>query len=64
MKHIDKEDLYELCCNSYYRFMNEIKVNHKTTQIWNTMLNTVIKHDNNMKGAVRLLHQTNVQRTN
>ena len=68
MKHIDKEDLYEVCSNSHYQFMEEVKANrcktnHKSIQIWNTMLNTIMKCDDNMRSSVRLLHQTNLQRS-
>ena len=68
MKHIDKEDLYEVCISSHYQFMEEVKANryrtnHTSIQIWNTMLNTIMKCDDNMRSSVRLLHQTNLQRS-
>ena len=69
MKHIDSEDLYDMCFMYYYQYMNELQANRfdvkkNYTQVWDTMLNTVSKGNDNMKGSIRLLHQTNVQRTN
>jgi len=68
--NITDEDLYNLCCVNHSQFMNELKrkgINKEKnyTQVWLTMLNTVYdkKNKNNPKAAIRLLHQTNQQRT-
>ena len=70
MNNIDSGDLYTICCSERGEFLHELKVNglsgnKKYTQIWLTMLNTVYdkKNKNNHRAAVRLLHQTNQQRT-
>ena len=72
MDNITDENLYNLCCVNHSQFMNELKrkgINKEKnyTQVWDTMLNTVYdkknKNENIKKGAVRLLHQTNQQRT-
>ena len=69
LKHIDNENLYEMCVLYHFQYMNEIK-NHNYKhdkqrnyiQVWDTMMNTVRKYNDTMKGSVRLLHQTSVQR--
>ena len=68
--NITDEDLYNLCCVNHSQFMNELKrkgINKEKnyTQVWLTMLNTVYdkKNKKNPKAAIRLLHQTNQQRT-
>jgi len=68
MKYIDSEDLYETCFVNYSQYYNELtrnryNVRRNYTQIWDTMINT-IRNEKNMRMAVRLLHQTNVQRNN
>ena len=63
VKHISNENFYNLCEMYYSQYMNEIN-NHRYNknrnyiQIWNTMINTRTRE------SIRLLHQTNVQRTN
>ena len=63
VKHISNENCYDLCEMYYSQYMNEIN-NHRYNknrnyiQIWNTMINTRTRE------SIRLLHQTNVQRTN
>ena len=72
MDHEDRNEYFEIAPNVYHQFISELKVkkiphvNKNYIQIWDTMLNTV---QNNPKihvcrGAIKLLHQTNVQRTN
>ena len=70
MDKIDSVDLYIICCSIRDEFLHELKVNgfpdnKNYTQVWLTMLTTVYdkKNKNNPKAAVRLLHQTNQQRT-
>ena len=69
IQKIDHNNLYILCYITYENYMNELKhkklniKNKKYTQIWDTMINTV-KIEKNMKKAVYLLHQTNIQRLN
>ena len=73
LNNIDSDDLYDTCLVNHGQFMNELKnkgiktTNNKGggknySQIWTTMLHTVAKYDNNSRGAVSLLHQTNQQR--
>ena len=70
MNKLDSVDLYTICCSVREEFLHELKVNclpdnKNYTQVWLTMLNTVYdkKNKNNHGAAVRLLHQTNQQRT-
>ena len=69
MDNIDSNDLYNVCCSikgEYFQELryNKLNLNKNYCQVWDTMLNTVLnkKNKNNPKPAVRLLHQTNVQR--
>ena len=69
IKHINNENLYDMCIMYYIQYMNEIKShgynrNKNYIQIWDTMINTVSKFEDTMKQSVRLLHQTNIQRIN
>ena len=72
MDHEDRNEYFEIVSNVYHQFISELKVkkiphiDKNYIQIWDTMLNTV---QNNptirvCRGAIKLLHQTNVQRTN
>jgi len=70
MDKIDSTNLYIICCSIRDEFLHELKVhglsdNKNYTQVWLTMLNTVYdkKNKNNPKASIRLLHQTNQQRT-
>ena len=71
MDHETENEYFELAQNIYHQFISELKLKnipHKDKnyiQVWNTMLNTV---ENNPKvgvcrGAIKLLHQTSVQRS-
>lgn len=69
MNNIDSSELYNVCCSIKGEYFQEIKnkkidLNKNYCQVWDTMLKTVLnkKNNNNPKSAVRLLHQTNVQR--
>lgn len=73
MNNIDSNDLYNVCCSikgeyfqelRYNNFNKKIDSNKNYCQVWDTMLKSVLnkKNKNNPKSAVRLLHQTNVQR--
>ena len=62
LKHIDNKNFYDLCEMYYSQYMNEINnhdynKNRNYIQIWDTMINTGTRE------SIRLLHQTNVQRT-
>jgi hypothetical protein len=67
IKNIDREDLYLIRISIYSQFLSEMNTKgfkmKRYIQVWDTMINTV-KSEETMKGAVRLLHQTNVQRNN
>ena len=62
IKHINNENFNDLCEMYYSQYMNEINnhgynKNRNYIQIWDTMINTGTRE------SIRLLHQTNVQRT-
>ena len=67
-KNINNKDLTNLCHSIYGQYMNELKgrdlsmKNNNYIQIWTTMLNTV-KRGNHTRMAIKLLHQTNLQRS-
>ncbi len=69
MKQINSDDLYNICFTNYYQYMQELKTNKLNmnnknyVQIWDTMLNTVKKGEK-INMAIRMLHQTNIQRKN
>ena len=68
MENIKANDLYLLCETVHGQFLSELNgnnlnTNNKTyTQVWITMVNTV-KKGNKSRAAIRLLHQTNCQRS-
>lgn len=73
MKNINSEDLYNTCCSVYGEYITELKSkglsisdkkgrNKNYIQVWITLLNTVKKGEVE-KQAVRILHQTNCQRS-
>ena len=67
--NINKPDLFLLCLSTYNEYIKSVKKLHKDKniinrnfiQIWETMINTVKKGEDNMKFSIRLLHQTNIQ---
>lgn len=67
-KNINNKDLINLCHSIYGQYMNELQSrnlpmkNKNYIQIWNTMINTVKKDENTIM-AIKLLHQTNLQRS-
>ena len=73
MKNINSVDLYNICCSIYGQYITELKSKNlqlkdkcnnikKYIQVWETMINTVRKGEID-KQAIRLLHQTNCQRS-
>ena len=73
MKNINSDDLYNICCSIYGQYITELKSKNlqlkdkhnnikKYIQVWETMVNTVRKGEIE-KQAIRLLHQTNCQRS-
>ena len=68
MSGLKSNDLYLLCETVHGQFLSELsgnnlKAHNKTyTQVWITMANTV-KKGNKSREAIRLLHQTNCQRS-
>ena len=72
MDHEDKNEYFEIAPNIYHQFISELKVKNvphvgkNYIQLWDTMINTI---QNNptisvCRASIKLLHQTNVQRTN
>jgi len=67
-RNIDSGDLYSIGSSIYGQYINELqsrnlyKENKNYIQIWETMLNT-IKRGDNSRMAIKLLHQTNLQRS-
>lgn len=67
-KNINNKDLTNLCHSIYGQYINELQSrglpmkNKNYIQIWTTMLNTVNKGEHS-RMAIKLLHQTNVQRS-
>ena len=76
IKNITTRDLGLLCDTVYGQYLNELESNNLNTksknhrkvknyvQIWETMINTINKDYIKGIAAIRLLHQTNVQRNN
>ena len=68
VKNIDSNDLYSISASIYGQYMSELQSRRlpmkdkKYMQVWSTMLNT-IKKDKHSRMAVKLLHQTNLQRS-
>tara|TARA_Y100001958_G_C20706004_1_gene209883 strand:- start:9 stop:338 length:330 start_codon:yes stop_codon:yes gene_type:complete len=73
MKNLNSGDLYTICCSVYGQYLTELKSKRLQSkdkkgriknyiQVWSTMLNTVRKGEVE-KQAIRLLHQTNCQRS-
>ena len=67
-KNSKSNDLDNLCHSIYGQYINELQSrrlpmkNKNYIQIWSTMLNTV-KRGNHTQMAIKLLHQTNLQRS-
>lgn len=66
MKNLDSRDLYTICRSISGEYLNELTGNNlslegKHIQVWQTMINTVKKGDHSI-ASIRLLHQTNCQR--
>ena len=76
IKNITSRDLGLLCDTVYGQYLNELESNNLNTksknhrkvknyvQIWETMINTISKDYSKGIAAIRLLHQTNVQKNN
>ena len=68
MKNINSSELYSLCLGIYSQYVKELNsrklpyYNKNYLQVWKTMINTVKKGEKSIQ-AVRLLHQTNCQRS-
>ena len=68
MKNINSPELYNLCLGIYSQYVKELNSrklpyhNKNYLQVWETMINTVKKDEKSIQ-AVRLLHQTNCQRS-
>ena len=69
IKNSKSNDLNNLCHSIYGQYMNELhsrnlpmKNKKNYIQIWNTMINTVKKDENTIM-AIKLLYQTNLQRS-
>ena len=72
MEHEDNNDHFEIAPNIYSQYLSELQlkniernIKQRYVQIWQTMINTV---NNNLKvdvcrAAIKLLHQTSVQRS-
>ena len=71
MDHEVKDEHFNIASNVYHQFISELKVKNiphtdkNYIQVWETMLNTI---QNNPKlhvcrGAMKLLHQTSIQRS-
>ena len=67
-KNINNKDLTNLCYSIYGQYINELQSrnlpmkNNNYIQIWETMINTVNKGKHS-RMAIKLLHQTSVQRS-
>ena len=68
MKNINSDDLYSISASIYGQYMSELQSRRlpmkdkKYIQVWSTMLNT-IKKGKHYRMAIKLLHQTNLQRS-
>ena len=68
VKNIDSNDLYSISASIYGQYTSELQSRRLTMkdknyiQVWTTMLNTV-KKGNHSRMAIKLLHQTNIQRS-
>ena len=68
VKNINSVDLYSISASIYGQYMSELQSRRlpmkdkKYIQVWSTMLNT-IKKGKHYRMAIKLLHQTNLQRS-
>ena len=68
VKNIDSGDLYSISASIYGQYTSELQSRRlpmkdkNYIQVWTTMLNTV-KKGNHSRMAIKLLHQTNIQRS-
>tara|TARA_A100001037_G_scaffold45808_1_gene37046 strand:+ start:19047 stop:19361 length:315 start_codon:yes stop_codon:yes gene_type:complete len=72
MDHEKNDEHLNMCFDLHYQFMHELKnknidISKKKNyiQCWDTLLNTLLKNPklNVQRGALKLLHQTNTQRS-
>ena len=75
VKNIKSDNLLLSCNTVYGQYLHELQCNNMNVkdkndtsknyvQIWETMINTTSKDYSKGIAAIRLLHQTNVQRNN
>ena len=68
VKNIESNDLYSISSSIYGQYMSELQSkglpmkDKNYIQVWVTMLNTIKKGNHSMM-AIKLLHQTNCQRS-
>tara|TARA_B100000900_G_scaffold131298_1_gene111070 strand:+ start:1189 stop:1509 length:321 start_codon:yes stop_codon:yes gene_type:complete len=68
VKNIDSNDIYSISASIYGQYMSELQSkglpmeNKNYIQVWSTMINTIKKGNHSMM-AIKLLHQTNCQRS-
>ena len=71
MNHSKNDKNLEMCFAIHSQFITELRTkglnnkNKNYIQVWDTLLNTLLRNPkiNVQRGAVKLLHQTNVQRS-
>ena len=69
--HEGEDDYFSIALNIYYQFISELKLkkiphqNKNYVQVWETMTNTIINNPkvDVCRSAIKLLHQTSVQRS-
>ena len=73
IEHEKNNEYFNLAENIYHQYISELKLKKldftkkkNYVQIWNTMINTINHNEkiNVCRSAIKLLHQTNVQRCN
>ena len=71
MEHSENDKNLGMCFSIHGQYMNELKNKHiprdkkiNYIQCWDTLLNTLLKNPkiNVQRGALKILHQTSVQR--
>ena len=72
MQHSENDRNIDMCFAIHSLYMNELKTRNiprnkkiNYVQCWDTLLNTLLRNPkiNVQRGALKLLHQTNVQRS-